>query len=687
MRKQPIFFFILVTILILIFTGCYAMAELFHGPEPEQEFTVTFNANGAGGAAPGALAVVSGTVISLPGKGGLASPGNIFAGWNESSGGAGVTYTAGSSVTVARDMVFYAQWLDGSTPQYTVTYNANGASDGAAPAPQTAYNGTNVIIAGQGTLVYAGKIFGGWNTQADGGGTNYETGALYTVTGNVTLYAKWNSAVQYTVTFNANGASGTAPAAQTVDPGTGITLPGTGSMAYSGRSFGGWNTSTGGTGTNYAEGDSYTVTGNVTLYAKWDASATTAYTVTFNTNGASGTAPAAMSANQNASITLPGQGSLTRTGYTFGGWNTQADGGGTNYESGASYTVTANVTLYAKWNSAVQYTVTFNANGASGTAPAAQTVKSGTQITIPDAGTLTYSGRTFGGWNTQPGGDGTNYNAGATYTVNGNITLYAKWIINSSIIEMVWINPGTYTRGSPATESNRNSNETQHQVTLTKSFYMGKYVVTQEQYQAVTGVNPSGFSSSPASGEVQGRRPVEQVTWFDAVEFCNKLSEQEGLTPAYSITGRSPTSGYPITSATVTVNWNANGYRLPTEAEWEYACRAGTTTAYNTGDTISNDTGWYSSNSGSKTHEVGLKPPNAWGLYDMHGNVWERCWDWYVSYSSGTHTDPVGAASGSSRVDRGSGYAHTSADVRSARRSSTSPSYRDNSGGFRIVRF
>ncbi|MCL2805458.1 MAG: SUMF1/EgtB/PvdO family nonheme iron enzyme [Treponema sp.] len=166
---------------------------------------------------------------------------------------------------------------------------------------------------------------------------------------------------------------------------------------------------------------------------------------------------------------------------------------------------------------------------------------------------------------------------------------------------MVRINGGTFTMGSPANEPGRNSDEIQRQVTV-GSFFMGKYQVTQKEYQEVMGTNPSYFKGD--------NLPVENVSWFNAVEYCNKLSQREGLTPAYTINGTN-----------VTWNINANGYRLPTEAEWEYACRAGTTTAYNTGATISDSTGWYVDNSNDRSHPVGHKRANAWGLFDMHGNV------------------------------------------------------------------
>jgi formylglycine-generating enzyme required for sulfatase activity len=235
--------------------------------------------------------------------------------------------------------------------------------------------------------------------------------------------------------------------------------------------------------------------------------------------------------------------------------------------------------------------------------------------------------------------------------------------------------------GSPATEPGHYSDEVQHQVTLS-SFYMGRTEVTQKEYQDVMGINPSEFKGD--------NLPVESVSWYDAIEYCNKRSQREGLTPAYTINksqkDSNNTSNNDNLKWTVTWNRNANGYRLPTEAEWEYACRAGTMTAYNTGSAMNDTTGWYDANSGGQTHPVGQKAANAWGLYDMHGNVAEWCWDWHRSYSSSAQTEPRGAVSGSYRVMRG-GYSVSSArELRSAWRSSGNPYKGYGSYGFRLAR-
>ena len=220
-------------------------------------------------------------------------------------------------------------------------------------------------------------------------------------------------------------------------------------------------------------------------------------------------------------------------------------------------------------------------------------------------------------------------------------------------------------------------------VTLS-AFQMSKYDINQSKYLAVMGTNPSYFSGNSDAATC----PVEMVTWFDAVEFCNKLSTADGLAPVYSITGRTPASGYPITSATVSATWTNSGYRLPTEAQWEYAARAGTTTTYYWGNDSSDATvgqyAWYSTNAG-KTHAVGQKLPNAWGLYDMAGNVWQWVWDWSGIYPSGAQTDPTGPSSGQYRVNRGGSWFNSSDFLGTAYRNFSYPYNQYYTVGFRVV--
>ena len=254
-------------------------------------------------------------------------------------------------------------------------------------------------------------------------------------------------------------------------------------------------------------------------------------------------------------------------------------------------------------------------------------------------------------------------------------------IINSagsltSIMEMVQIYGGTFTMGSIDPQDLYASPE--RQVTLS-SFNIGKYPVTQAQYLEVTGTNPSYYTGNL-------NRPVDQVTWFDAIEFCNKLSEMEGLTPVYTINDRTPATGYPITNATVIEDWNATGYRLPTEAEWEYACRAGTTTPWSHDESLHNDYMWINTNSGWSTHPVGQKLENPWGLYDMLGNVYEWCWDWFETYPNIDETNPTGALTGTVRVQRGASWSYSAQYARSACRNTNPPSDRNGNNGFRVVK-
>ena len=253
------------------------------------------------------------------------------------------------------------------------------------------------------------------------------------------------------------------------------------------------------------------------------------------------------------------------------------------------------------------------------------------------------------------------------------------------------IEPGIFQMG----HNDISSAQPEHTVTLTKSFYMGIYEVTQEQWTAVmTGTDnietPSFFMDNASDGEIQVKRPVERVSWYDAIEFCNILSERVGLESVYSMTDITRMGDGHITGATVTANRNKNGICLPTEAEWEYACRAGTTTQWSFDD-IAEDVDayvWHSGNSEAKTHQAGIKKKNPRGLYDMHGNVWEWCWDFYDSYSEEAGADPMGPDKPDAlRVHRGGSWYHGAINTRSAYREPGNPSRTDgNDIGFRVVR-
>ena len=227
-------------------------------------------------------------------------------------------------------------------------------------------------------------------------------------------------------------------------------------------------------------------------------------------------------------------------------------------------------------------------------------------------------------------------------------------------LDLVWCPAGTFEMGSPESEEGRYKNETRHRVTLTKGFWLGKTEVTQRQWEAVTGSNPSHFKGAGL--------PVETVSWDDCQEFIRKLNGK--LADAQT---RVPPGGR---------------FRLPTEAEWEYAARGG---AKGRGYTYAggNDldaVAWHGGNSGGKTHAVGTKVANELGLFDMSGNVWEWCQDWYGdSYSGLGTTDPTGPASGSVRVDRGGSWFGVASVCRSAVRDGGWPSYTHSSLGFRVV--
>ena len=242
------------------------------------------------------------------------------------------------------------------------------------------------------------------------------------------------------------------------------------------------------------------------------------------------------------------------------------------------------------------------------------------------------------------------------------------WTVPGLDLAMVWIPPGEFVMGSPLGEDGRDADETQHRVTLTKGFWLGKYEVTQGEWEKVMGRNPG-------NRRVVGRDlPADYMSWSDAIDFCRKLTEGE------SRGGRIP-AGYE--------------YTLPTEAQWEYACRANTQGAFVDGNSLSSRKANFDGNfpygkaeKGAflgRTIKVGSYNPNTWGLFDMHGNVWEWCLDRYGAYPEGDTTDPVGPASGTNRVVRGGSWFDNARYCRSSVRVKSNHSNRREIVGFRLA--
>lgn len=274
---------------------------------------------------------------------------------------------------------------------------------------------------------------------------------------------------------------------------------------------------------------------------------------------------------------------------------------------------------------------------------------------------------------------------------------YTNGICVCGMREMVLIPAGTFQMGNNA---GNDSEKPVHRVTITKDFYMGKYEVTQKEYEKYCSYGVNAPTSTYGDGN---NYPVYYVSWYDAIVYCNKRSIAEGLTPCYSISekidpsewGTVPTSSN-STWNEIVCNWNANGYRLPTEAEWEYAARAGDSTINELTwsgikyENILRDYAWYNDNSNSTTHEVGTKIFNSFDLYDMSGNVMEWCWNWSTdTYDSITEggSNPTGASSGKSRASRGGSYNSGARNCTiSNRLYSYYPHHSSNFLGFRVVR-
>jgi formylglycine-generating enzyme required for sulfatase activity len=276
------------------------------------------------------------------------------------------------------------------------------------------------------------------------------------------------------------------------------------------------------------------------------------------------------------------------------------------------------------------------------------------------------------------GGDGAvNVDGGAE---GGALTVPGTWVL-------IDVSGTPFTMGSPVTEVGRQTDEVEHAVTLTRNFYMMTTEITQQQFQAEMGYNPSSFSGCGFDC------PVEDLNRHEVAAYANSLSALEGLGECYSCTGTAPAIVC-SPSGSYASPYDCPGYRLPTEAEWEYAARGGTTTATYAGDllvstgvsTTLQPIAWYGENASNRTHPVGTKMANAYGLYDMLGNVGEWCHDWYAAYPGGAETDPAGPPSGDRCVPRGGSWSGFARNARAADRNYLPPGFRNTGIGGRIVR-
>ncbi|RJE87689.1 hypothetical protein D3P07_15385 [Paenibacillus sp. 1011MAR3C5] len=437
---------------------------------PEAKYYITYQGNGiTSGVAPtDSQGYTAGASVTVLGSGNMVKKGNTFTGWNTKADGTGTAYAAGSTLTIGTSNVtLYAIWTLLPEAKYYITYQGNGITSGVAPTDSQGYTaGASATVLGSGNMVKKGNTFTGWNTKADGTGTAYAAGSTLTIgTSNVTLYAIWAllPEAKYYITYQGNSiTSGVAPTdSQGYTAGASATVLGSGNMVKNGYTFAGWNSKSDGTGTIYLEGHPIIVLSNATLYAQWTAIPVTASSITYSGNGqTSGEAPVDNHMYPEGTVAqVADSGTLQRSGYTFEGWNTKADGTGTSFLAGSTITVGSDkIILYAIWLKVpeITYSITYEGNGhTSGEAPSDNiSYPGGSTVTIQDGGTLVKTGYTFAGWNTKADGTGTAYVQGATLPMSGDLILYAQWtLVPAATYTVAYLGNG-HTSGNIPVDSN-----------------------------------------------------------------------------------------------------------------------------------------------------------------------------------------------------------------------------------------
>ena len=371
-----------------------------------QVYTLTYDANSGANAPADDTTTTSWTVAA---QGSMTRTGYTFSGWNTAADGSGTNYAAAASITASADLTLYAKW---TLTTYALSYNANSGT--GAP---TGGNYASTSVAGPGSMARTGYTFARWNTAANGSGTDYDPQDTIALTGATTLYAQW-TINSHTVTFDTgNGGSLVANLTINYHGALGSQVLGVTDPTRSGYQFVKWQINSADVTSGQLMPDN-----DVTAVAVW----ARVFTLTYDANNGAN-APA--DDTTTTSWTVAAQGSMTHTGYTFSGWNTAADGSGTSYAAGATISASADLTLYAKWN-LITHALSYNANSGTG----APTGGNYATTTVASSGQMSRTGYTFSGWNTQANGNGTDYNPGDNIVLTSATTLYAQWTINSHTV-------------------------------------------------------------------------------------------------------------------------------------------------------------------------------------------------------------------------------------------------------------